>query len=148
MVVVVHPTCNKFDANFVHRQWEKIEDLWKKHVEHFLGPIIGHSSYGDSTRRMLVLKDYYSTIGMRYQILWEGWRITGLYDGFKVTRLHDQDYIHNGKNLVNHLFIGRRDLIVGEELINFNHVGMVYDNFKVDNHKLKIEDIERIDHQN
>ena len=43
LVVVVHPTCNKFDANFVHRQWEKIEDLWKKHVKHVLVPIIGHS---------------------------------------------------------------------------------------------------------
>ena len=31
LVVVVHPTCNMFDANFVHRQWEKIEDLWNKH---------------------------------------------------------------------------------------------------------------------
>ena len=61
-----------FDAIFVHRQWEKIEYLWKKHVEHFLGPIIGHSLDGDSRRRMLMLKDYYSTIGMRYQIPWEG----------------------------------------------------------------------------
>ena len=24
LVVVVHPTCNIFDANLVHRQWEKI----------------------------------------------------------------------------------------------------------------------------
>ena len=60
LVVVNHPTCNKFDANFVHRQWEKLEDLWKKHVEHFLGPIIGHSSDGDSRKGMLMLKDYYS----------------------------------------------------------------------------------------
>ena len=56
--------------------------------------------------------------------------------------------MHNGKNTVNPLFIGRRDLIVGEELISFNHVRMVYNTFKVDDHKLKIEDIERIDCQN
>ena len=24
LVVVFHPTCNRFDANFVHHQWEKI----------------------------------------------------------------------------------------------------------------------------
>ena len=53
-----------------------------------------------------MLKDYYSTTGMRYQIPWEGWRITGLYDGFKVTGLHDQDYIHNGKKIVNTVFSG------------------------------------------
>ena len=73
LVVVVHPTYNKFHANFVHQQWEKIEYLWKKHVEPFLGPIIGHSSNGDSRRRMLMLKDYYSMTRMRYQIPWEGW---------------------------------------------------------------------------
>ena len=108
----------------------------------FLGPIIGHSSDGDSKRRMLMLKDYYSTTGMRYQIPWEGWRLTGLYDGFKVTRLHDRDCIHNGKKLANPLFSGRR------ELISFDHVIMVYNNFKVDEHKLKIEGIDRIDRQN
>ena len=49
---------------------------------------------------------------------------------------------------MNPFFSGRRDLIVGEELISFNHVGMVYTNFKVNDHKLKIEDIESIDCQN
>ena len=71
-----------------------------------------------------------------------------MYDGFKVTRLHDRDYIHNGKKLANPLFSGRRELIVVEELISFDHVIMVYNNFKVDEHKLKIEYIERIDRQN
>ena len=71
-----------------------------------------------------------------------------MYDGFKVTGLHDQDCIHNDKKLVNPLFSVRRDLIVGEELISFNHVRMVYKNFKVDDRKLKIEDIERICSQN
>ena len=33
-------------------------------------------------------------------------------------------------------------------MITFNHVRMAYNNFKVDDHKLKIEDIERIDRQN
>ena len=33
-------------------------------------------------------------------------------------------------------------------MISFNHVIMVYNNFKVDEHKLKIEDIYRIDRQN
>jgi hypothetical protein len=85
LVMVVHPTCNRFNANFFHQQWEKIEDLWKKHIEFFLGPIIGHSSDGDSRRRQLMLKDYSSTTCIRYHVPWEGWRLTGLYDDFKVT---------------------------------------------------------------
>ena len=94
-----------------------------------------------------MLKDCYSTTVMIYKIPWGGQRLTELYVGFKVTRLHDQDHIHGGKNIVNPLFSGRRDLIVGEELISFNHVRMVYNNFKVDDHKLKIENIESIDHK-
>ena len=43
---------------------------------------------GDNRRRMLMLKDYYSTRGMTYQIPLEGWRLTRLYDGFKVTGIH------------------------------------------------------------
>ena len=49
---------------------------------------------------------------------------------------------------MNPLFSGRRDLIVGEELISFNHVRMVYNTFKVDDQKLRIEDIERTDRKN
>jgi hypothetical protein len=55
LVMVVHPTCNRFNANFVHQQWEKIEDIWKKHIEIVFGPIIGHSSDGYNRRRQLML---------------------------------------------------------------------------------------------
>ena len=71
-----------------------------------------------------------------------------MYDHGNITGLHDQDYIHNGKKLINCLFSGRRDLLLGEEIISFNHVIMVYNTIKVDDHKLKIEDIERMDRQN
>ena len=64
LVMVVHPTCTKFDANFVAKQWEKIEFMWRKHVENCLGPIIGHSSDGDSRRRQFMLKAYSSTTGI------------------------------------------------------------------------------------
>jgi hypothetical protein len=89
LVVVVHPMCNRFNENFVQQKWEKIEDLWKKHVEIVLGLIIGHSSDGDSRIRKIMLKEYSSTTGIRYQIPWEGGRLIVLYDGFKGTRLHD-----------------------------------------------------------
>ena len=43
------------------------------------------------------------------------------------------------------MFSGRQQLILGEEFISFNHVILVYNTFKVDDDKIKIEDIERID---
>ena len=64
LVVVVHPTCNKLDANFVAKQWEKIEVMWRKHMKNCLGPIIGYSFDGDSRRRQLMLKDYSSITGI------------------------------------------------------------------------------------
>ena len=51
LVVVFHPTCNRFNANFVSQQWEKVESMWKKHLENNLGTIVGHSSDGESRRR-------------------------------------------------------------------------------------------------
>ena len=132
LVVVVHPTCNRFNANFVYQKWEKVESMWKKHVENNLGPIAGHSSDGDSRRRQLMLKDYSSTSGLRYQIPWEGWTLTELYNGCNVIGLHDQDYIQNGKKMVNPLFSGRRELVLGNDYISFVHVRMVYHTFKVD----------------
>ncbi|GLJ15321.1 hypothetical protein SUGI_0251220 [Cryptomeria japonica] len=58
LVVVSHPTCNRFNANFVHKQWERIEFLWKRRVGNNLGTIFGHSSNGDSRRRQLMFMDY------------------------------------------------------------------------------------------
>ena len=37
LVLVVHPTCNRFNANFIYEQWEKVEFMWKKHVEKKFG---------------------------------------------------------------------------------------------------------------
>ena len=122
--------------------------MWKKHVEKNLGPIVGLSSDGDSRRRQLMLNDHNSTSGLWYQISWEGSSLTGLYNGCNVIGLHDQDYIHNGKKLVNPLFSGRRELGLGNEYTSFGHARMVYHTFKVDDHKLKCEDIERMDWKN
>jgi len=49
---------------------------------------------------------------------------------------------------VNPLFSGRRELVLGNDYISFGHVRMVYHTFKVDDHKLKGEDIERMDQKN
>lgn len=64
LVVVSHPTYNRFNAKKIHQQWERIKILWKRHVENNLGAIVGHSSNGDSRRRQLILMDYCSIEGM------------------------------------------------------------------------------------
>ena len=49
--IFIKPTCNKFIHHTVFAQWEQLDLLYKEHVEGSLGPLIGHSSDGDSRRR-------------------------------------------------------------------------------------------------
>lgn len=54
--ILVMATCNCFNADFVYRQWQEIERLFENELEATLGPLIGHSSDGDSCRRKLMLQ--------------------------------------------------------------------------------------------
>ena len=102
-----------------------------------MGPIIGHASDGDSRCWQLMLKDYKCKEGMQFTVDWLRWLLTmRIADGTKVSGLHDQDYIHNGKKLVNLLDSVARTLMVGGDLCNINHLGMVYNTFSCDQHGL------------
>ena len=61
------PPCNRFDTDFVHRQWQEIERLFEEELEATLGPVIGHSSDGDSRRRKIMLQLMRSKEGLRFQ---------------------------------------------------------------------------------
>ena len=65
---------------------------------------MGHALDGDSRRRQLMLDDYISNVGSKFTVPWEGWLLSALLvEENKVVGLHDHDYIHNGKKLVNPL---------------------------------------------
>ena len=76
LVLVVSCTCNCFNSNWVRNQWKTIDYLWQKSCGHIVGPIIGHASDGDSRRRQLMVTDYCSKQGLRYEIPWEGWSLS------------------------------------------------------------------------
>lgn len=61
---------------------------------------------------------------------------------------HDQDYIHNNKKLVISLDSTIRTLVLGGDLCFIEHIQFVYNSFRVDEHKLKHEDVDRTDKQN
>ena len=48
--ILVMPTCNCFDSNFVYHQWQEVINLYEIHLEDILGPLTGNSSDGDSRR--------------------------------------------------------------------------------------------------
>ena len=104
LVLVVMCTCNYFDAPWVRQQWLRIKDFWNKECKDIVGPIVGHASDGDSRRRQLILSDYRSQEGTRLRVDWDGWLLTSsLNKHGDASGLHDQDWIHNGKKLINPL---------------------------------------------
>jgi len=102
LVLVAYCTCGCFDSQWVRRQWDRIDALWMKHCYSAVGPIVGHASDGDSRRRQLMLQDFRGLQGPRLRVGWEGWVFSSLLNANgEATGLHDQDYIHNGKKLLN-----------------------------------------------
>ena len=148
-VLVVTCTCNCFDASWVSQQWQKIKELWRKECQSIVGPIIGHASDGDNRRQQLMLTDYKSLVGEWLSINWEGWLRTASADedgNCKV--LHDQDWIHNGKKLINPLDSPVKTLQLGEDGVFHTHLGIIYNKYTFDEHGLKLEDVQRKDLQN
>ena len=149
LVLAVSCTCNRFNSDWVRNQWSSIDVLWQDICGTVVGPIVGHASDGDSRRRQLMLEDYRSKVGLRYQIPWEGWSLSCEWVGEnKIKGLHDQDFIHNGKKLINPLDSAVKNLQLGADVCYLDHLGMVYQNFGIDEHGLCKEDVERTDRQN
>ena len=64
------------------------------------------------------------------------------------SRLHDQDWIHNGKKLVNPLDSPMKTLQLGEDRAFHTHLRMVYKKYSYNEHGLKLVDVQRKDRQN
>ena len=146
LVLVVSCTCGKFNAEWIRAQWDLIDVEWEASCKEIIGPIIGHASDGDSRRRQLMLKDYKSDVGKRLKLEWEGWLFSAsLDDNGDARGLHDQDYIHNRKKLINPLDSPVRVMQLGGDLCILEHIGLVYQKFTADDHGLKLEDVKRTD---
>jgi hypothetical protein len=149
LVLSVACTCNCFDADWVKKQWERVDALWAAECEQVVGPILGHASDGDSRRHQLMLLDYLTTTQNRYTVPWEGWLMSaGLDNEGRIHGLHDQDFIHNGKKLINPLDSPVRILQLGGDMCCLEHIGLVYNKFNFDEHGLKLEDVKCQDRQN
>ena len=104
------PTCNRFDHEFVFRQRQTVERLYEKELQDIVGPLIGHSSDGDSRRRKLnMLQLGTKNVGSRYRAVPMelgfvlSCRKVETENGYIIRDACDQDYIHNHKKLLNPL---------------------------------------------
>lgn len=153
--ILVHPTCNRFNTEFVSTQWERTADLYRAHLEPLIGPLIGNSSDGDMRRRSIMLDNSTRNGGNRFQPIpaADGFIFTcqqnNHMDGsYSIRLLADQDYIHNHKKLINHLHHTSRNLQMGPFLVHSNHLVLVHRLFPFQQHGLTQEDVIRSDRQN
>lgn len=154
IAVLTMPTCNKFDHTMVYHQWQDVERLYKQELKEIVGPLIGHSSDGDSWRRKVMLQLATSTVGDRFQPIShdQGFvfsckkQVTGT--GYVIHDLCDQDYIHNHKKLLNPLDHASHVLMMGNYLVHMNHIQPIYDILPISAHGLGLGDINRHDRQN
>ena len=152
--ILIHPTCNKLNAAFVKHQWKEIDRLFKLYLEDTVGPLVGQSSDGDTRWRNLMMETATSNSEMYQPIPHEeGFIYTcnkhEKADGtYSISDLFDQDYVHNHKKLVNHLFHSSKQLTIGRYHVNSNHLTLLHQLFRFDGHGLQAEDLTRSDRQN
>ena len=80
---------------------------------------------------------------------WEGWVYSSAVNANgEVIGLHDQDYIHNGKKLLNPLDSNVRTLRLGADMAQHQQICQLFNHFIVDEHGLLQEDYDRKDRQN
>ena len=106
-VVLLQGTCNTVTHRMVLDQSNLIKQLYSRHMLPVLRLLVDLASDGDSRRRKLHLLNSKSLEGERYKIDHENFSFSGKIvekrDRTYVEDLSDQDFIHNGKKLVNHL---------------------------------------------
>ena len=127
LVLTVTCTYRCFYSNWVHNQWDCIDALWDFEVLHIVGSIVGHANNGDSWRCQLMLADYLQVEGGRFFIPWDGWLLLAkLNSNGRIHGLHDQDFIHNRKKLINPLDSPVKTLQLGGDNCYLEHLRMVY----------------------
>jgi hypothetical protein len=80
-----------------------------------------------------MLADYTIQQGLCLKIEWLGWLMFAkLNEAQDAWGLHDHDYIHNGKKLINPLDNPVRFLQLGAKTYFLEHIGLVYNKYTFD----------------
>ena len=68
LTALVQGVCKRFTHKMVDDQWDRLQELYDKHLLSVLGPLFGNGSDGDSRRRSLQRRDLLSKEGERYDL--------------------------------------------------------------------------------
>ena len=151
VVMGIFPTCNRFTHKDVDDQWISVEEIFQRKMCDRIGPLVGHSSDGDSRRRKLMVQkmlktggDSYDPIGKENSFVFTAKKIFKEDGGWMISDVGDQDWIHNGKKYICHLDHVSRSLRLGDgKLVFMNHVELLVDKVSVFKHRLTKEHVRR-----
>ena len=148
VIVMVQATCNCFTAADVAEQWDRLRTLYRTHLRHVLGVLIGPGSDGDARRFQLQLQAMTRRTGRRYHPWWIGFRLTGEINVYEeVFWLCAQDTFHCAKKLQSPMAIRSRNFSNGHHHCTWYHLELVGDPdlFDSQEHGMRREDIIRKD---
>ena len=154
--VLLKPTCNRFSAADIEKQWKAVEVNCKQVVlQDIVGPVLGHSSDGDSRRRKLMLKQMSSDIGERFRpvpknlgFIFSALKESDANGSYVLRNVGDKDYTHVHKKLINPLDHNARFMIMGKHVVHMNHLKLVAESFDRLAHNLSESHLQRKDRQN
>lgn len=115
----------------------QLNAFYEKELQDIVGPLIGHSSDGDSRRRKLMLQLGTNNVGSRYRAIPMelgfvlSCRKVETENGYIIRDACDQDYIHNHKKLLNPLDYASRVLMLGYYLVHMNHLQLKRSLFQI-----------------
>jgi hypothetical protein len=142
------PTCKTVSCvDYVEPQWQQLEQLYMEIIEPILGPLVSHSSDGDSTRRAAFLRASLSSIGARLVLNVEGFVYSGsiTVDNNNTKRKHlklNSDYLHCIKKFVNVTDTGRT-LVMGDYIVTLSLVSSIMEHCNRADHGLHTTDHKR-----
>ena len=144
-------TCLTFTCDgYLLPQWAILEKWYDKHLREILGPLIGHSSDGDSRRRKAMMKESKVPVRrngrgvwLRFTVHVPSFTFSSRYDLGHPMMCMDQDYIHNIKKLINVLVSQARTVKLGGQILNLGMLEIVKHKFHHSNHGLLQDDLLR-----
>ena len=143
-------TCDRFECNdYVLEQWDLLHTLLDRHLKAVIGRCIDHASDGDPWRRKAML--LYSLpacvlVARQYTLTaCEGFVFTGYARyGDDPELFNCQDWIHNGKKMVQCLVHASRSLALGHHTAHIGLLATIRTRFAHHEHGTHATDLDRL----
>ena len=154
MPILFMGTCNAFTCDlYIEPQRALLEKWCRSHLDPVLGHCVGWSSDGDSRRRKAAIRaslspyDGPSQLRLPVEDFTHVALLTTHGAITSITNIQDQDFVHNGKKLINVLCHQSRQMHMGpDSLVHMNQLIFLVSNCGLTTlqHGIKLTDLHRV----